>query len=401
MKLNISKHIKKNRLLGKVKNTAIDVQTLELEDARHGAIYFLAHIEVKRLPQFSTNIIGNFIAGTEPLYDAKAHMKTVLERTNTGKKIVGAVTAIGESAQEVLNKITTLISDFIQNLIKNMRHRYGEIVFAAGWVSEFVTWVIAEFAGNIAMCIPGWGYVQNASELYSGVKEAILKSKDFFSQFYEGRGVQLLGGHPSIIANSLLRHSMAGVMRGLKVSAVSITKIGLQAAGDAFSGVGFLVNALVGIFERLLAVIDWLVQLSLIDSVLKRARREWSNRTSMNALMNNHQLFSEWFQKVVIQAPVIAALVMGSGFTAHPYRFLQLISPCNKIKSRADFEKGVSYIEKLKTLSSSYIQEYSTSYCIEFKSHDKLVEARLAELKTGQGILHNLDIGGGGGSTSP
>mgnify|MGYP005736932435 FL=1 len=44
----------------------------------------------------------------------------------------------------------------------------------------------------------------------------MLKSKDLISQIYRGRGVELLGGHPSIISNALARHSAKGALGGIK-----------------------------------------------------------------------------------------------------------------------------------------------------------------------------------------
>lgn len=392
MQFKVFKRRVKDGFFGKTTNTALDVQLQEMADARFGATYILAKTEIKHVPHFSTDLFGNFIVGAEPLEDAKNLAKAALEKTNAGKKIVGAISVIGEATDTVIRKIKAMISEFFQNLLQKVRCVYGEIVFASKWVTEYATWMVAEFAGNISECIPGWGYVQNAADIYSGVKQAIFKGKDFATQLYAGRGVELLGGHPSVIANALARHSLAGVAGGLKTAAVGVTKTGLEIAGDAFAGVGTLVSALTGMFDRVITVVDWLVQISLMDSVLAKAKQEWDNRGSKTAMVNNHQAFSEWFQSAVIHTPVIAALVMGSGFVAHPYKFLQLITPNNQIKSQSDFEKGIRYIEKLKDLSVSYVQEYIDAYSVDFTSEDDFVSARLAELKTGQGILHGEEI---------
>ncbi|MCG7498053.1 hypothetical protein MHO82_14375 [Vibrio sp. Of7-15] len=392
MQFKIFKRRVKDTVFGSTKDTAIGVQRQDMADARMGATYMLAKTDISKIPSFSTDLAGNFLVGTEPLADMKNISMSLLQKTNAGRKVVSAVSVVGEAASAVIQKIKAMISEFFQGLLHKIKSVYGETLWAAEWVVEYGTWMAAEFAGNISNCIPGWGYVQNAADIYSGVKQAIFKSKDFVTQMYASRGVNLLGGHPSIIANALARHSLAGVAGGLKTAAVGITKTGLEAAGDAFAGIGTLVSALSGMFDRVIKAVDWMIQTCLVDSVLTRAKKEWNNRASSTSLVHDHKRFSEWFQNSVITTPVIAALVMGSGFVAHPNKFLQLLNANGTITSQDSFSKGIVYIEKLKDLSTSYVQEYTDGYGVDFTSKDGMVSARLAELKTGKGILHGEEI---------
>ncbi|EOG7658745.1 hypothetical protein ACLINP_001992 [Vibrio cholerae] len=387
MQYKILKRRIKDSLFGRTTNTALDVQVQEMADARFGAVYILANTDVKVVPHFSTEFVSNFIVGSEPIDDAKNLAILALAKSSAGRKVVSVVSIIGEATETVIRKIKGMISEFFQNLFQKVYHVYGKIALASKWMTEFATWAVAEFAGNISNCIPGWGYVQNAADIYSGVKQAIFKGKDLVTQRYAGRGVELLGGHPSVIAKALARHSLAGIAGGLKNAAVGITKTGLAIAGDALAGVGTLVSILSGIFERVVNIVDWLVQICLMNSTFEKAKKEWHNRGSKTSMVNNHQAFSEWFQSVVIHTPVIAAVVMGSGFVAHPYKFLQLVTANGKVKSQSDFDKGIKYIKKLKKRSVSYVQEYTDAYSVDFTSQDGLVAARLIEIKTGKGIL--------------
>ena len=45
-------------------------------------------------------------------------------------------------------------------------------------------------------------------------------------------------------------------------------------------------------------------------------------------------------------APIVAALAMGSGFAAHPYKFAQLLTPKYDYISQGEYEKAVVYINK-------------------------------------------------------
>ena len=134
-------------------------------------------------------------------------------------------------------------------------------------------------------------------------------------------------------------------------------------------------------------MVDFFVQRALLDKVLKRAKKEWHNRTANGSLVSDHKMFSEWFQNAVVTTPIVAALVMGSGFVGHPTKFAQLLTPKLDAVSQGEYDKAVVYIDKLKSLSTKYVQEYVGSYKIDFSSTDGVVNARLNELKEGKGIL--------------
>ncbi|KLN64865.1 hypothetical protein [Vibrio sp. VPAP30] len=397
MQVKILKRLIKDKMFGKTKNTALDVQVAQMADARMGAMYMLASTEISKVSSFSNaHFFDNFVIGSEPLSDLKSAASGLLDKTNAinklqqtkaGKKIVGAAKVVGDTASAVVTKVKQVISDFFRMLMNKARNIYGDLLYGVEWFADFATWMTGEFAGNFSSFIPGWGYVQSASDIYSGVKQAVCKSKDLITQIYAGRGVELLGGHPSIIANALARHSATGALGGIKNAAVGITKIGLEAAGDAFAGVGTLVSVLTGLFERIVKLVDYMIQRCLVGKVLKRAKKEWSNRNANGSLVQNHKMFSEWFQSAVITTPIIAALVMGSGFVAHPYKFAQLLTPKLEVVSQGEFDKAVVYIDKLKSLSSKYVQEYVDSYSVDFTSSDGVVTARLNEIKSGKGIL--------------
>ena len=74
-----------------------------------------------------------------------------------------------------------------------------------------------------------------------------------------------------------------------------------------------------------------------------------------------------------------------------PYRFAQLLTPKLEAVSQGEFDKAVVYIDKLKSLSTKYVQEYIGSYKIDFSSTDG-VNARLNELKKGKGLLDGREF---------
>lgn len=397
MQIKLLKRLIKDKMFGKTKNTALGVQVAQMADARMGAMYMLASTEITKVAKISNaHFFEAFVVGTEPFVDFKDAAMGLLNKTDTmtklknskvAKKMSKAADKVGEITSAIKEKLKRLFSEFFRSLLDKVKNIYGDLLHGIEWLAEVGTWLASEFAGTFSNIIPGWGYVQSASGLYSAAKKSVLKSKDLISQIYRGRGVELLGGHPSIISNALARHSAKGALGGIKDFTMGVAGIGLQAAGDAAAGVGSLISLITSILERIIKLVDFFVQRSLLGKVVKRAKKEWNNRTAPSSLVNDHKMFSEWFQSAVITTPVVASLVMGSGFVGHPYKFAQLLTPKLEVVSQGDFDKAVVYIDKLKSLSSKYVQEYVDSYKIDFTSKDGVVNARLNELKKGKGLL--------------
>ncbi|NOH63520.1 hypothetical protein [Vibrio sp. RE88] len=393
MQVKLLKRLIKDKIFGNTSNTARGVQVAQMADARMGAMYMLASTEITKVAKISNaHFFSAFVVGTEPFTDFKDAAMGLLNNTETmtklknskaAKKISKAASKVAEVTTSMKNGIKDLLSDFFRTLLNKVSHVYGDLLHGLEWLTEVGTWLISKFAGNFADLIPGWGHVRSASALYSAVKKSVLKSKDLITQIYKGRGVELLGGHPSIISKTLARHSATGVLGGIKSVALSVAGI----AGATAAGIGSIISLIVAVLERIIKLVDFFVQRALLDKVLKRAKKEWHNRTANGSLVSDHKMFSEWFQSAVVTTPIVVALVMGSGFVGHPMKFAQLLTPKLDAVSQGEYDKAVVYIDKLKSLSTKYVQEYVGSYKIDFSSTDGVVNARLNELKKGKGIL--------------
>ncbi|MFW7525572.1 hypothetical protein ACODM8_15755 [Vibrio ostreicida] len=393
MQINLLKRLIKNIIFGKTDDTAAGVQVAEMADARMGAMYMLASTEISKVAIISNaHYFNTFVVGIEPFEDFKDAAMGLLNKTETmtklknskaGKKIAKVAEKASEMTSAAKEKIKQLLSDFFRTLLDKVGDVYGDLLHGIEWLTQVGTWFISKFAGNFSKLIPGWGHVQSASGLYSAVKQSIMKAKDLITQIYKGRGVELLGGHPSIISRTLSRHSATGVLGGIKDFTMSVAGI----AGATAAGIGSIISLVISILERIIKLVDFFVQRSLLSNVLERATKEWHNRSSQSSIVHDHKRFSEWFQRAVMTTPIVSALVMGSGFVGHPYRFATLLTVKGEVVSQGEFDKAVVYIEKLKSLSQQYVQEYSKSYKIDFTSSDGVVNARLNELKKGKGML--------------
>jgi len=379
----------KDKAFGKTKDTAQGVQVAELADARLGTIYFLGNTQALGVPKVEVGAFGSFVGNTTILDDMKNASLALVESTGPGRAAMAAAGQVADSLRGMLRPITDMIRNFFQSLLRKIMNVMGGNLDGVEAVGEYAVWAAAELTQVLSNAIPAWGYVQSAADLYEGVKRGVTGAARFIDQMWSGYGVELLGGHPSVIANALARHSLAMCAGGFKDMAVAGAKIGLQAAGDAFTGMGALFSAVTGVLQRIANMVARAVQRMKVSSILARAKDEWAIRDSEASLVASHDDFSKWFQNSVITTPIIAALTISSGFAAHPYRFLQLIDTTGEVSSQADFDKGVAYIDKLKAIAGVYIGEYVEAYRMTFISDDKLVSARLNAMINGQETIES------------
>ena len=348
-------------------NTA---QQIELDDARHGTLFFLGKLEIQKEPSFDLGLINNFVGSTSILSDLKNGSTILLQSCSAGKKLVDGLDKFKTKIQEALASFFDAITEKIADI-------YGDAGEILEWVGEFGTWAISTFAGSLSDIIPGWGYVQDAADIYDGIKTSVIKAVAWIGQIFTGWGVKLLEGGPAIMARSIAQHSASGLAGGLKDIAISSCKIGLQAAGDAAAGIGSVVGAVTGILQRMANLVGYCVQRFFLNRTINQASYQWENKGDM---IDNHLIFNEWFNKACVCTPVVAALTLCSGNAANPLRFLKLLTPDNTIVNQSDYDKGIKHIAKLKALSGDYVREYTSGYHLTITSRESYTSGMLRNI---------------------
>ena len=340
----------------------MSIQQDELDDARRGTVFFLSKLAISTTSNFSAGFIGNFSSGISIVTDLQHVSSNLLGKFDAGGKLKPGFS-------KIIDPVTDLLSSFVEALTRRIGELYGDSALM-NWVSEFGAWLISNFVGSLAKLIPGWGYVQDASDVYDAVKESVTSAIKWLGQVMSGWGVKLLEGGPSIMAESIARHNAASVAGGLKDLAITGTNIGLKAAGS-------IIGAVTGILQRLANLVEYCVQRFLLARLIDQAYYHWKND---GYYLTDHDAFTSWFRKACAFTPIVSALTIHSGFAAHQYRFIALISKQDEIASQEEFDKGVACVDKLKEHGRQYIKEYQEYYGIKFESDDPIVKPRLQHI---------------------
>lgn len=409
MPVRITKRQIQDKLFGNTKNTAMDVQLREMANARLGIVYALGNTEMNSLNKFKANPVSALVIDTQVVKDAAAvgkwaagHIISATDLKQSAEAFLLEHSALNHAAKavsgfahelgEIKATIKRYLSEFFQKMLDMIKQRYNVSAKAMSVITDFIFWLTNTFAGSLADVIPGWGYARSAVALYGDVRKGILNTKDLISQLYSGYGVKLLGGHPSVIANALARHNVAGIAGAAKGLAFTGANLGLTIAGDAAGGAGMIVSIITGLLTRIFNLIEYNIQRYHVGSVLDEAAHMWHRRSNTRSRLYDHKRFSEWFQESVVMTPVIASLAMSSGFAAHPYRFMQLLDTAGGVTMEADFAKGVKHIENLKKLAASHVKGFSDGYNVQFSSTEGIIEARLKEIQTGKSKFDDYEF---------
>ncbi|WP_153301585.1 hypothetical protein [Endozoicomonas arenosclerae] len=375
-------------LFGSTQKNSTGVQTAEMADARQGILYFLANTDTIPMPK-PLSVGGATLEGifgkTDFIHDLSSFSRfafnNTLGHTSVGQTLSGITTATAHFAQ----KIDQEVSGFFSKVIEKLASFFGKFSnTVASMLRSLTPTALSGMVGGILSQIPGWNYVKSSSAIYSAFRMSVTNCYSFISQLWSGRDVKLLKGHPDIISNALARHSLASVAGGVKDMAVQGTLMGLKISGDLAGMAGTLVSIISSAILSVLRMLEGMIQKHLLKKVLNRASEEWKIRESSRSIIYNHQAFSEWFRKAVIPCPIIASLALNSGFAAHPFRFLKLLSNDGDVSSDRSFAKGVKHIEHLKKSGKDYIRQYTRDYELRFIGKDELVSARLNDLVLGK-----------------
>ncbi len=375
-----------NMLFGDITPDARQVQLAEMADARQGVLYFLSKLELEDSPKassiFNSALEGMF--GKTAVLDDLATVSGKIANTTSAGQVLTAGCA---DAMNYVHKIDKMISDFcVQTMNKLVSYfgRFSEAVaeklraLSPTVLAQVVTQAISQIVGQI----PGWHYVKSASMIYDAGRRAVTETFNLISQLWSGYDVDLLNGHPSVIANALARHSLAAATSGARDALIQGTVVGLKAAADVVGMAGTIVGILNSVFFAAWNFIEKMAQKHFVKKALKEAADDWAKRESSVSMIYDHKRFATWFRKAVIPAPILAALVINSGVAAHPYRFLRLLKD-EGVASAAELAKGEQHIEKLKEISQSYLDKYMKAYEVTFHGKDAYVSSIINSIVRG------------------
>ena len=327
----------------------------ELEHSRLGVIYFLGKLQVDFSPEESATELKN-----------KA-LAALQGKVGKGK-IMTAATKVGnlvEGIDKQVNQIALSIQEWLVG-------KFNVAASDAELAVQHIRYNLPTLVKAIVDEVTSTGKSGDIKDLASGLVTAVSKSIDYFNLKHAGKGVVLESGHPDIIAASI-KHSVArDALTGLAEAAFAGAKMALAAAT---SGIGEIINKIASVIKLLLEFAVRFCDALELKKVFADAKQKWAIHNQTDAIQKSPDNFADWFQETVQHSPVSAALVMNCGVAGDAMSFLQVLTTQGTVVTQGQFDKGVTFLNALKSSASDLIMAVQED--MRIWSEDKIVASLL------------------------
>ncbi|HEX5462134.1 MAG TPA: hypothetical protein VFX20_19365 [Steroidobacteraceae bacterium] len=327
----------------------------ELEHSRLGVIYFLGKLQVDFSPEASATEMKN-----------KA-LAALQGKVGSGK-IMKAATKVGGLVEGIDKQVNEIAKTIQEWLVGKFNVAASDAELAVQHVRNNLPTLIKEIVSEITST----GKSGDIKELASGLVTAVSKSIDYFNLRHAGKGVVLESGHPDIVAQSI-KHSIGrDALIGLAEAAFAGAKMALAAAT---SGVGEIINKIASVIKLLLEFAVRFCDALELRKVFADAKQKWAIHKQSDAIQKSPNGFAAWFQETVDHSPVCAALVMNCGVAGDAMSFLQVLTTSGTVVTQGQFDKGVTFLNALKSSASDLIMAVQED--MRIFSDDKIVSSLL------------------------
>lgn len=314
----------------------------DLENSRLGVIYFLANLRVDFSPEQSATDLKN---------KGLALLESKVGNSNLGGKAVSAAKKVGGVVESIDRTVDQIAAAIQKWLVDKFHISPSDAELAVQHVRYNLPPLINGIQDELRKTADDFGVSGIASGLYTGITKTI----EFFNLKHAGEGVSLESGHPDIVAASIKRSVAKSALIGLAEAALA----GAKAALAAFTaGAGLIVNKVAGVLEKLLRFAVRFCDALSLRKIFGDAKERWSAKGQTDAIQKHAGEFAVWFKKSVDRSPVVAALVMNCGIAGDAMRFLQIATSGGTIITQGQFDKGVTYLNALKSSAGDLIMQY-------------------------------------------
>ncbi|WLQ13601.1 hypothetical protein O5O45_28130 [Hahella aquimaris] len=364
----------------------------DLDHARLGAVYLWSHTHLH------DTLISAFAAGAINIASAGMRMHSEILTSNghtaaaqsltskrvnmgyvmlPGQKIIEAVEGSGYLAEtgasrNVFMKALHWIEDYCRKLVDALKSKFKDKVsLSMTAIKTVIKAIVVKFASSAAP------YVAGSMDVFKGLVNTTDHAVTAVTTWWRGRGVNVLEGHPQVICDALRTQMCKGMGAGL-----------YDALKGAFSASTFIIGGITGavmnlVFTCLETVTLFILRLREIAHIrhfCKEARSHWNVYISSGKTRGVHQnpiRFKDWFEGYVDKSALIAAFTLNSGICGDKMHFLNMFRDNGYVISQYEFDRGVKYVDTLKTFAAEYIGKQSYL----FHSSDKMVNGLLDNAK--------------------
>ena len=379
--------------------------TKDLMHSRLGILYLFSEMEVESglfevIVSGGLNLAGNVanVGGTFTASQDGAALATAIG-TELGSLQVISSEALKMEAKppaasnpklsSILNSIKTHLESFAKQIWDHLTSMFKKdankswIDFAGEWWSR-ITGVINAVLNQVAQSAAP--FVGAAFDIVQGTAKTIKACYERYQTYTRAKGVDMNDGHPAVIVKSIERTMTLGIGEGLYQALKGAATVGATAAS---AGAGAILSIIVAGCELIAKVVYRLWEGSKMKAFFADCKDRYKHHKSASKISDDDLLhsgvaFGAWYRAAAYTLPCLSALALCSGMTGDKMMYLSMFKDQKDLVpvkpgefmnpiSQSEFDRGVTYIDKLKKTSKGYLSDSG----FKFSSTDKVVEGLL------------------------
>lgn len=361
-----------------------------MENARLGIIYVFGNCRLDRdifgiVLEGGLSVTG---AGLDfgDLTNPTKHIQTGYSASKKvyvqGKSLLEARETSSDPSQSgqkktIIEALTAFVKKFLDGLKKAIKgiDLRDAIAFVVGKTKALIKVLTDTFLKAVAPFISG------GIDIAKGVAKTVLAAADLIKSWWQGKGVEILSGHPATIVQALRGAMARSLFAGLYETLKGAASLGLDIAGAVGAGVATVASRItdmvLSMIEALSKMVVRLVETFCMWAFCKKAHENWEMRDDPRALHKDPNRFNHWYKSYAVPFPAIAALTLNSRLCGDKMRFLRLMKDDDTVVSQSQFDKGCVFVDGLKSYAADYLHDSG----FDFKSSDPIVKNAIVAAK--------------------
>jgi hypothetical protein len=350
----------------------------DMDNARLGVLYLFGHTEV------SSNIFnvilsgGLSVAGSALSYAGSpaggGNAAASSAATNLGTAMVpgsalldaaetGVWTASGSNDVQMHKRFLAWLEDFAKKVLDAMKEKFGSVDLTLSAIKNLLKVLAGVFMKNAAP------FISAGLDIFKGLANTADATVRKLKSWSQGKGVEILPGHPSVIIDAIKKAMTLSLFEGLYQTLKGVGGVGLEFLTGAAATV---INIVVAISETIITVIWRLVEIARMKKFFGEAKEHWETRDSIG-FHKDYISFNRWYKEYALGTPALAILTLNSGICGDKMRYLRMYKADDTVVTQGEFTKGVVYLDGMKANGAKLL-----SGCgFNFGSNDKAVEGYL------------------------
>ena len=277
---------------------------------------------------------------------------------------VSAVAVVGSLVVDAMRSLIVKLQELVEGFIEWFKQKIVDDATypwtLAGSLIKSITMAVVKEVAKAA--VP---FVSAGKDVLSGLVESFVAIKMKVGAWWERRKIQIIEGHPELLASSIEGVMTKGILKGLWTLLKGAVQVALAAT---VPGAQSLVSAVATGVEWVIKFCFRLYEQSCLNKFLLEAREALKEERKLTTkvegqlvlhrtggLIHDLPKFKAFFQRGCNASPLIAMLTLNSGICGSLMVMMNMFNDVGVVRQET-FDAGNDYFTRLKEYGRDYFQ---------------------------------------------